>query len=32
MTEFRDAAMALANVGDVSEPVRSDYGIISSST
>lgn len=27
VTEFRDAAMALANVGDVSEPVRSDYGI-----
>lgn len=27
VTEFRDAAMALANVGDVSEPVRSEYGI-----
>lgn len=27
VTEFRDASMALANVGDVSEPVRSDYGI-----
>lgn len=27
MTEFRDAAMALENVGDVSEPVRSEYGI-----
>lgn len=25
--EFRDAAMALANVGDVSQPVRSSYGI-----
>ena len=27
VTEFRDAAMALENVGDVSEPVRSEYGI-----
>ena len=27
VAEFRDAAMALANVGDVSEPVRSEYGI-----
>ena len=27
VAEFRDAAMALENVGDVSEPVRSDYGI-----
>lgn len=27
VTEFRDAAMALASVGDVSEPVRSTYGI-----
>jgi len=25
--EFKDASMALANVGDVSEPVRSEYGI-----
>lgn len=25
--EFKNAAMALANVGDVSEPVRSSYGI-----
>ena len=27
VTEFRDAAMALENVGDVSEPVRSEHGI-----
>ena len=27
MESFRDAAMALAKVGDVSEPVRSSYGI-----
>ena len=27
VAEFRDAAMALENVGDVSEPVRSEYGI-----
>ena len=26
VTEFKDGAMALANVGDVSEPVRSSYG------
>lgn len=27
VTEFRDAAMALTAVGDVSEPVRSEYGV-----
>ena len=27
VNEFKDASMALANVGDVSAPVRSDYGI-----
>lgn len=27
VTEFKDASMALANVGDVSGAVRSDYGI-----
>ncbi len=27
VTEFKDASMALANVGDISEPVRSSYGI-----
>ena len=27
VTEFKDAAMALAAVGDISEPVRSSYGI-----
>jgi len=27
VTEFKDGAMALAAVGDISEPVRSDYGI-----
>ncbi len=27
VAEFREAAMALENVGDVSEPVRTEYGI-----
>ncbi|MDD3335893.1 MAG: peptidylprolyl isomerase [Eubacteriales bacterium] len=27
VTEFKDASMALAAIGDVSEPVRSSYGI-----
>jgi len=27
VNEFKEASMALANVGDVSAPVRSDYGI-----
>ena len=27
VVEFKDASMALANVGDVSDVVRSDYGV-----
>jgi len=27
VTEFKDASMALASVGDISQPVRSSYGI-----